>query len=78
MANSVDPNRLLLFASILNLSGNVRQFFAADDYSRQQFQIYFFLGTLKVKIINIFLPISFNICFGSFEYPQHMLWLGFF
>ena len=34
------------------------------------------------KIVNIFLPISFNICFGcskepshldgSFEYPQHM------
>ena len=37
------------------------------------------------KIVNIFLPISFNICFGcskktshwdsSFEYPQHMFWL---
>ena len=40
---------------------------------------------LKVKIVDIFLPISFNICFGcskepshgdgSFEYPQHMFWL---
>ena len=39
----------------------------------------------ECKIINIFLPISFNICFGcskepshwdgSFEYPQHMFWL---
>ena len=37
------------------------------------------------KIVNIFLPISWNICFGclkepshwdgSFEYPQHMFWL---
>ena len=37
------------------------------------------------KIVNIFLPVSFNICFwcskepsqrdGSFEYPQHMFWL---
>ena len=37
------------------------------------------------NIVNIFLPISFNICFGcskepshwhgSFEYPQHMFWL---
>ena len=37
------------------------------------------------KIVNIFLPITFSICFGcskepshwdgSFEYPQHMFWL---
>ena len=37
------------------------------------------------KIVNIFLPINFNICFGcskepshldgSFEHPQHMFWL---
>ena len=37
------------------------------------------------KIINVFLTISFNICFGfskelsqwdgSIEYPQHMFWL---
>ena len=36
-------------------------------------------------IVNFFLPIRFNICFGcskepshydgSFEYPQHMFWL---
>ena len=36
------------------------------------------------KIVNIFLPICFNMCFGfskepshwdgSFEYPQHMFW----
>ena len=39
------------------------------------------------KIVNIFISISFNICFGcskepshregSFEYPQHMFWLKF-
>ena len=39
----------------------------------------------KHKIVNSFLPISFNICFGfskelshldsSFEYPQHLFWL---
>ena len=28
---------------------NVRQFFAADDFSRQHFQMHFFLGTLRVK-----------------------------
>ena len=37
------------------------------------------------KIVKIFIPISFNICFGcskdpshsdrSFEYPQQMFWL---
>ena len=40
----------------------------------------------KCKIVNIFSPIIFNICFrcsnkpshweGSFEYPQHMFWLN--
>ena len=39
----------------------------------------------EFKIVNIFLPISLNVCFGcskepshqdgSFEYPQHMFWL---
>ena len=40
---------------------------------------------LQPKIVNIFLPMNFNICFGcseepshwdgSFESPQHMFWL---
>ena len=40
--------------------------------------------TFEQKIVNIFLPMSFNICFGcskelsysdgSFEYPQHIFW----
>ena len=38
MANSVDPDRSesTLFASI-----NVRQLFAADDFSRRHFQMHF-------------------------------------
>ena len=40
---------------------------------------------IEHKIVNIFLPIIFNICCGfskepsqwdgSFDYPQHMLWM---
>ena len=58
----------------------------AEDYSDS-------LSHTKAKInkkfqnknVNIFIPISLNICFGcskepshldgSFEYPQHMFWL---
>ena len=57
MANSVDPDqtapacsRSMLFASILN-SCYVRQFFAADHFSRRHFQMHFFLGTLRVNVI---------------------------
>ena len=39
----------MLFASILNFFSNVRQLFAADDFSRRHFQIHFFLGALRVK-----------------------------
>ena len=45
----------------------------------------FRLSNFPRKIVNIFLPINFNICFGcskepshwdgSFKYPQHMFWL---
>ena len=58
MANSVDPDQTApigavcsgstLFASIQFVS-NVRQFFAADDFSRRHFQMHFFLGALRVK-----------------------------
>ena len=51
MANSVDPDQTApicsgstLFASILILISNVRQLFAADDFSRQHFQMHFFLA----------------------------------
>ena len=55
MANSVDPDQVCsgstLFASILNLSViNVRQLFAADNFSRRHFQMHFFLGALRVNI----------------------------
>ena len=34
------------------LVSNVRQLFAADDFSRQHFQMHFFLGALRVKTNN--------------------------
>ena len=53
MAKSVDPDQTasigavcsgsMLFASILNIS-NVRQLFAADDFSRKHFQMHFFFA----------------------------------
>ena len=60
MANSVDPDQTApigavcsgstLFASILKLVSNVRQLFAADDFSRRHNQMHFFLGALWVKL----------------------------
>ena len=38
-----------LFASILKFVSNVRQLFAADDFSRRHFQMHFFLGALRVN-----------------------------
>ena len=29
----------------------------------------------ECKIVNIFLPISLNVCFGCLKYPQHRFWL---
>ena len=60
MANNGDPEQTApigaicsgstLFAPILNSScSNVRQLFAADDFSRQHFHMHFFLGALRVK-----------------------------
>ena len=59
MANSVVPDQTApigavcsgstLFAFILNTSVDVRQLFAADDFSRRHFQMHFFLGALRVK-----------------------------
>ena len=52
MENSVDPDqtapigavcsRSTLFASILKVPSNVGQLFAADDFSRQHFQMHCF------------------------------------
>ena len=54
MANSVDPDQTAIgavcsgstvFASVLlKFVGNVRQSIAADDFSRQHFQIHFFFA----------------------------------
>ena len=51
MANSVDPDQTApigevcsgstLFACILKFASNVRQLFAADDFSRRHFQMHF-------------------------------------
>ena len=59
MTKSVDPDETApigavssgstLFASILKFVSNVRQLFAADDFSRRHFSDAFFLGTLRVK-----------------------------
>ena len=38
-----------LFASILKLVSNVRQLFAADDFSRRHFQMHFFPGAFRVN-----------------------------
>ena len=38
-----------LFASILNLSVMLGNYFAADDFSRRHFQMHFFLGAFRVK-----------------------------
>ena len=60
MANSVDPDQAApmgavcsgstLFASILNSSVMLGNFFAADDFSRRHFKMYFFLGALRVNV----------------------------
>ena len=57
MTNSVDPDQTVpigavcsgstLFASILKFIINVWQLFAADDFSRRHFQMYFFLAFLR-------------------------------
>ena len=38
-----------LFASLLKFVSNVRQLVVEDDFSRRHFQIYSFLGALRVK-----------------------------
>ena len=56
ITNSVDPDQTIgavwsgstLFASMLIFVSNVRQLFAADDFSRRYFQMHF-LGASRVK-----------------------------
>ena len=54
MTNNVDPDQTApigavcsgstLFASILKFVSNVRQLFPADNFSRRNFQMHFFLA----------------------------------
>ena len=69
MANSVDPDQTApigavcsgsaLFASILNMSVILGNFFAENDFNRRHFQMHFFLGALRVKT-NIIKPNHMN------------------
>ena len=52
-----------LFASILNFVSNVKQLFAADNFSRRHFQMHFLLGPLRV-----------NMEFKSY-FPKAKFWL---
>ena len=68
MTNSVDPDQTApigavwsgstQFASILKFVSNVRQLFAADNFSRRQFSNAFFLGALRVRLSWLFFMIS--------------------
>ena len=58
MANSVDPDQTapMVHTVCFNTKSvsNVRQLFAADDSSRQHFQMHFFpVGALSVNILNV-------------------------
>ena len=56
MANSVDPDQTVSRSSLFlvhavcfyTFVSNVRQLFAADNFSRRHFQMRFFLGPLRV------------------------------
>ena len=58
-----------LLASILNSS----IFFAADDFSRRHFQIYFFLDTLRVKNDILFLSLKIIFVLTNSADPDEML-----
>ena len=69
MANSVDSDQTapigavcswsMLFASILNSSVILGNFFAADDFNRRHFQMHF-LGALRVKSVSILSTLYIN------------------
>ena len=54
MANSVDPDQTASVLGprclLLYFVSNVRQLFAADGFSRQHFQMHFFLGAMRVNM----------------------------
>ena len=75
MANSVDPDQtapigavcsvVTLFASILNLSVNASQLFAADNFSSHIFRCIFLPGALRVKFRKLFSLCSQKECWLS-------------
>ena len=50
MANSVDPDQTAVCFYTLFVS-NARQLFAANDISRRHFQMHFYLGALRAKVV---------------------------
>ena len=76
MTNIMDPDQTgavcsgsTMFASILNSTVMLGNFFAADDFSRRHFQMHFFLGALRVMTMIMALTfsslsghISFVVC----------------
>ena len=57
MTNSVDPDMTAPIGHVgfyTKLVSNVRQLFAADDFSRHHFSDVFFLGALRVKKFDLF------------------------
>ena len=55
MTSSVNPDQTAPIGTVCSGStpfvSNVRQLFAADDFSRRHFQMHFFLGVLRVKSV---------------------------
>ena len=80
MANGVDPDQAApigavcsgstLFASVLKFVSNVRQLFAADDFSRRHLQMRFFLSALRVKYYSYHIGASHFVCFDSLRPSQ--------
>ena len=74
MANSLDPvcSGSKLFASILNSSIMLGNYFA-DDFSRQHFQMHFFLGALRVLIqihVKVFCLLLYDVSFTGNHYDD--------
>ena len=77
MANSVDPEQTTpigavcsgstLFASILNSSVMLGNLFTADDFSRLNFQMHFFIGALRVNPNALRMAKTLNIEFWPFS-----------
>ena len=54
------------FCSILKFVSNVRQLFAADDFSRRHFSDAFFLGALRVRMSVAVLIVALSLLVATF------------